>query len=365
MNSLKPIILIVDDVPDNLDILYEVLKEDYEIAAAKNGQKAIELAQKLLPDLILMDIMMPEMDGFEACRQLKLNNQTDRIPLIFLTAADKLEHKKRGFELGAVDYVTKPFEIPEILARVKSHIEIKMLRDQLEQDKMLLERKVDERTREIEILKDSTILSLAAVAETRDPETGDHLLRTQRYLIALAIAMQENTNYKDVITNSYVDLLFKSSPLHDIGKVGVPDSILLKPGKLTNEEYEEMKKHTIYGLDTLKTVQQYTGDNEFIFMAQEIAYAHHEHWNGNGYPRGLEGKEIPLSGRLMAIADVYDALISERVYKAAMGHEEACEVILSGKGTQFDPEVIEAFEKVMGQFHMISLQYKREGKKKG
>lgn len=358
MNRAKSLILIVDDVPDNLDILFEVLHDDYEVAAAKNGEKAVGLAQKLLPDLILMDIMMPEMDGFEACRHLKQNPLTDKIPLIFLTAADKLEHKKLGFELGAVDYITKPFEIPEILARVKNHIEIKQLREQLEQDKLLLEKKVDERTREIEMLKDSTILSLAAVAETRDPDTGDHLLRTQRYMMGLALAMGENSNYKDVISNHFVELLFKSTPLHDIGKVGVPDSILLKPGSLTEDEFEEMKKHTEYGLKTLKTVQRYTGDNEFIMMAQEIAYTHHEKWNGKGYPRGLTGQEIPLSGRLMAVADVYDALISERVYKASIPHDEACAIIIEGKGSHFDPEVIEAFEKISEQFRMISLQYK-------
>jgi len=352
MNREKPLILIVDDVPDNLEILYEVLKNDYEITAAINGEKAINLARKLVPDLILLDIMMPVMDGFEACEKLKQNSTTKHIPVIFLTAANKVEHKKKGFELGAVDYVTKPFELPEILARVKNHIEIKQLREQLEHEKMVLEQKVDERTREIEIVRDSTILSLAAVAETRNPETGYHLLRAQRYIIALALVIRENTKYSEVITEAYVDLLFKSSPLHDIGKVGVPDNILLKPDKLTSEEYEEMKKHTVYGLNTLKNVQKYTGDNEFIMMAQEIAYT--------GYPRGLSCNEIPLSGRLMAIADVYDALISERVYKKAIPHKEACKIIIDGNKKQFDPDVIEAFKKVMDQFERISRKYSSE-----
>ena len=343
-------IMIVDDTEMNIVILVEALQEDYELIVAINGLDAIELLEEQKPDLILLDIMMPEMDGYEVLNKLKRNPDLEHIPVILLSAITDSDSKNKGFSLGAVDYVTKPFEIIEVKARVRTQIRLEEARLVLESQNIVLEEKVKERTRLIERTNFATIYCLAALAETRDPETGEHIKRTQKYIKELALELSAKEEYKDVLTREYIELLYKSAPLHDIGKVGIKDSILLKPGKLTEEEFEEMKNHTTYGGESLMVGIKELGEESFLTLAKEIALTHHEKWDGSGYPRGLSKKEIPISGRLMALSDVYDALISKRVYKEAFTHEEAKNIILEGKGIHFDPDIVDAFIKREAKF---------------
>ena len=343
-------ILVVDDTETNIDVLVETLGSDHDLQVALSGSAALESVAENLPDLILLDILMPEMDGYQVCEILKSNPGTRDIPVIFITALSDASDEKKGLALGAVDYITKPFSTELVKARVLNHLELKRHRD-------LLEQLVAERTRELNLTKEVTIHSLAGLAETRDPETGGHILRSQRYVRALARVLAKLPKYEAVITEEVIDLLFKSAPLHDIGKVGVADSILLKPDRLTDSEFDAMKLHTRYGRDALRFARQKLGKNSFMDCAREIAYTHHERWDGSGYPLGLAGEAIPLSGRLMALADVYDALISQRVYKLPMGHINAVSIIQSGRGTQFDPDIVDAFLEIKEEFREIALKY--------
>lgn len=344
-------ILIVDDVPENIDILMEALKAEYKIVAATCGEKALQLAaSKNPPDLILLDIMMPGIDGYEVCQKLKQNEVTRGIPVIFVTAMGEIQDEAKGLEMGAIDYIMKPISPSLVKTRVRNHLELKSSRDQLEMQ-------VKRRTEELALTQEVTIHSIASLAETRDPETGGHIRRTQNYVRVLAEYLSKKTKFENYLTKKTIELLYKSAPLHDIGKVGVKDSILLKPGKLTSEEFEEMKKHTIYGRDALLTAEVKLGSNSFLRFAHEIAYTHHEKWNGTGYPQGLKGDDIPISGRLMALADVYDALISKRIYKPAFPHEKAVEIIKSDSGTHFDPEIVEAFLALEDEFHQIAQRF--------
>lgn len=356
----KPKILIVDDEPLNLNVLASLLRADYRPVVAKNGEQALERASAdPPPDLILLDIMMPELDGYEVCRRLKASERTRDIPVIFVTAMGEVEDETRGFDLGAVDYITKPISPPIVAARVKTHLELRASRIALQQQNETLEEKVKERTRELSLTRDATIHSLAGLAETRDPETGGHIRRTQTYVRVLAEYVQDNPRFSGELSQEVIELLYKSAPLHDIGKVGVPDSVLLKPGKLTDEEYEEMKRHTIYGRDALLHAEKALGGtSSFLSYATEIAYTHQEKWDGSGYPQGLQGENIPLSGRLMAIADVYDALISRRCYKPAYTHEEAVRIIQEGRGRHFDPELTDAFLEIAEEFRRIADQFR-------
>lgn len=347
-NSSAPKVLIVDDVPENLHILMEVLKSDYIVVAAKNGEKALLLAETTpQPDVILLDVMMPGMDGYEVCLKLKANPATWSIPVIFITALSDAEDEARGLAVGGVDFISKPFKPALVKARVRSHLELKRHKDRLEE-------MVAERTRELALTQDVTIMTMASLAETRDPETGSHILRTQHYVKLLAQTLQHHPRFAAELSDAAIELLFKSAPLHDIGKVGVPDHILLKPGKLTDEEFKEMKKHCGYGWNAIKAAQKHLGSNSFLRYAGEIAFTHHEKWDGTGYPRGLKGEEIPLSGRLMALADVYDALTSKRVYKAAFSHETTLDIIRDGVGKHFDPDVAEAFFACADEFKRIA-----------
>jgi putative two-component system response regulator len=351
-------IMIVDDTEMNIVILVEALQDDYELIVAINGLDAIELLEEQKPDLILLDIMMPEIDGYEVLKKLKKNPDLEHIPVILLSAITDSDSKNKGFFLGAVDYVTKPFEIIEVKARVKTQLRLEEARLVLESQNIILEEKVKERTRLIERTNFATIYCLAALAETRDPETGEHIKRTQKYIKELALELSTKEGYKDVLTNEYIELLYKSAPLHDIGKVGIKDSILLKPGKLTEEEFEEMKRHTTYGGESLMVGIKELGEESFLTLAKEIALTHHEKWDGCGYPRGLTKQEIPISGRLMALSDVYDALISKRVYKEAFTHDEARNIILEGRGTHFDPDIVDAFIKIEAKFIEIMKEFK-------
>lgn len=351
-------IMIVDDTEMNIDILVEALQEDYELIIAINGLEAIELLEEQKPDLVLLDIMMPELNGYEVLTIIKEKPVLENIPVILLSAIADSEAKTKGFGLGAVDYITKPFEIVEVKARVKTQLKIEEARLLLENQKLILEEKVKERTRLLERTNSAAIYCLAAVAETRDPETGEHIKRTREYIRELALELQSREEYKNILTKDYIDLLYQSAPLHDIGKVGVRDSILLKPGPLTEEEFAEMKKHTIYGGESLMVGIKELGEDSFLTLAKEIGLTHHEKWDGTGYPEGLSKTAIPISGRLMALSDVYDALISERVYKKAFSHGEAKKIILEGKGTHFDPDVVEAFISREENFIKIMEKYK-------
>ncbi|HEY6528803.1 MAG TPA: two-component system response regulator [Cellvibrionaceae bacterium] len=356
----KSTILVVDDTPDNLTLMSGLLKDNYRVKVANSGVRALKIAQsETPPDLILLDIMMPEMDGYEVCRRLKTDNTTRDIPIIFLTAKAEVIDETHGFELGACDYITKPISPPIVLARVETHLAVKRVQDFLKDKNAFLASEVNKRTAEIMAIQDVTINAMASLAETRDNETGNHIRRTQRYVKALAEKLRFNPRFAHFLNDDKtIELLYKSAPLHDIGKVGIPDRILLKPGRFEPEEFEIMKTHTTLGRDAILQAEKDLGvEMPFLKYAKEIAYSHQEKWDGSGYPEGLSGDDIPISARLMAVADVYDALISRRVYKAPMPHEKAVEIIKEGKGNHFDPDMVEAFLDLESEFKRIAAAY--------
>jgi len=358
-NTTKPTILVVDDTTDNLTLIVGLLRDDYTVRLANNGEKALKIAAASPPpDLILLDIMMPGMDGYEVCQYLKANRHTREIPVIFLTARAEVEDERRGLTLGAVDYITKPLSPPILMARVKTHLALKALADVLRSRNDDLECQVAARTAEIEAVQDVTIHAMASLAETRDTDTGNHLRRTQNYVKALAEHLRNHPRFISYLTNHNINVLYKSAPLHDIGKVGIPDRILLKPGKLDFAEFEIMKTHTTLGHDAIDHAGMSLGvDVAFLSVAKEIALSHQEKWDGSGYPEGLSGDAIPISARLMALADVYDALISRRVYKEPMTHTQASTIILSGRGRHFDPDIVDAFVTIQDEFVDIAERY--------
>ncbi|MDQ1331924.1 MAG: cyclic di-GMP phosphodiesterase [Thermodesulfobacteriota bacterium] len=356
----KSTILVVDDTPDNLSLMSGLLKDFYKVKIANNGERALKVATTgTPPDIILLDIMMPVMDGYETCRHLKAAPETKDIPVIFLTAKVEVEDEMRGFELGAVDYITKPISPPVVMARVKTHLELKRVRDFLKNQNEFLEAEVQRRTQEVVAVQEVTILAMASLAETRDNDTGNHIRRTQFYVKALAEKLRHHPRFSNFLNDhKTIDLLFKSTPLHDIGKVGIPDNILLKPGRFTPEEFEIMKTHCALGRDSIIAAERRLGlELPFLTLAKEIAYSHQEKWDGTGYPEGLSGDDIPISGRLMAVADVYDALICRRVYKEGMPHEKAFRIIVEGKGSHFDPDMVDAFTEIADEFNQIAKRY--------
>ncbi|MBV8250384.1 MAG: two-component system response regulator [Comamonas sp.] len=357
--SLLPTILIVDDTPQNIAFMAGLLKERYRTRIATNGERALQAAAMLPPpDLILLDIMMPDMDGFEVCRRLKATPALQQIPVIFLTAKTDAEAEQKGLDCGAVDYITKPISPPIALARVRNHLALKAAADQLRDQNLRLEAEVAQRTRQIQQTQDVTIMAMASLAEARDNETGNHIRRTQHYVRLLAQALQTHPRFSGFLSDEVTDLLFKSAPLHDIGKVGIPDAILLKPGKLTPEEFEIMKTHTTLGRDAITRAEQLMDEpSTFLHLACEIAYSHQEKWDGSGYPQGLAGEAIPVSARLMALADVYDALISRRVYKPPFPHEEAVHIVRQGSGSHFDPDIVAAFLTIQKSFRQVAQQF--------
>ena len=356
----KPTVLVVDDTPDNLTLMSGLLKDKYKVKIANNGERALKVVMTgTPPDTILLDIMMPVMDGYETCRHLKENPETRDIPVIFLTAKVEVEDEMKGFELGAVDYITKPISPPIVLARVHTHLQLKRVRDYLKDQNEFLEEEVQKRTQEVVAVQEVTILAMASLAETRDNDTGNHIRRTQFYIRALAEKLRHHERFRHLLNDDkIIDLLFKSAPLHDIGKVGIPDNILLKPGRFTQEEFEIMKTHCKLGRDAIIAAERRLGlELPFLSLAKEIAYTHQEKWDGTGYPEGLSGDDIPISGRLMAIADVYDALICRRVYKEGMPHAKAVDIIVQSKGTHFDPDMVDAFVEIAEEFIEIAKRY--------
>jgi putative two-component system response regulator len=360
--SLKPIVLIVDDNPDDSTVVGDLLLPWYEVLVASSGEKALGiLAQGPLPDLILLEIIMPVMDGYEVIGRLKDDPRTQSIPVIFLTAMDSRFDEEKGLDLGAVDYITKPIHAPILLARVRTHIELKKDKDILLNQNAYLEAEVEKRMRENEAIQDVSIRSLARLAEIRDDETGKHLLRTSLYVKTLAEILQKNPRFTSVLTDHVITLLAKSAPLHDIGKVGIPDRILMKPGKLTDEEWAIMKTHAWLGAQAIERAEQDAEVSlEFLVFAKEIAHWHHERWDGTGYPDGLGQDSIPISAKLMALADVFDALVSKRVYKEVFSYEQAREIIAAGRGNHFDPVLVDAFLANYERFVGIAEQHKDE-----
>lgn len=346
MPMQKETLFIVDDTETNIDILEEYLREDYNLHVAMDGETALREISRVLPDLILLDVMMPRMSGYEVCEKLKANVRTSDIPILFLTALADEANEGKGLNLGAVDYITKPFNPKLVSMRVKNHLLIR--RHQLH-----LEDIVDERTKDLKRTLTVMMESLGTLAEFRDPETGYHIKATQAYVKALATQLSQLPKYKDVLTREKIENLFITAPLHDIGKVGVPDSILHKPGPLTPQEFDEIKKHTVYAFRVLSLAAHNLKNNPIVTCAATIAYTHHEKWDGTGYPKQLKGEAIPLEGRIMALADVYDALTRKRVYKNIMSHQNAKTIIIAGRGTHFDPDVVDAFLAIADHFDML------------
>ena len=355
----KQTVLVVDDTPDNLSLMAALLKDKYRVRLANSGAKALAVVRGANPpDLILLDIMMPGMSGYEVCEQLKKDPATSRIPIIFLTAMSSAEDEKKGLDLGAQDYISKPISPPIVLARVKTQLENKAAADFLRDQANYLRAEVERQTQRIVAIQDVTILAMASLAETRDSDTGNHIRRTQFYVLELAQHLKDHPRFLHFLTPDNIELLYKSAPLHDIGKVGIPDRILLKPGRFEPEEFEIMKTHTTLGRDAIAHAERSLSiEVDFLKMAKEIAYSHQEKWDGSGYPEGLSGDDIPISARLMAVADVYDALISRRVYKAGMSHEKAVAIIKEGRGSHFDPDVADAFMALTENFRDIAGRY--------
>jgi len=346
-----PDIIIVDDEPANLQVLTGILKQKgYRVRPASSGQQALEAAQIEPPDLILLDINMPDMNGYEACERIKKDARLWNIPVIFVSALSETTDKMKAFSVGGVDYVTKPFQYEEVQARVETHIKLHYLQRDLENYNTRLEDLVLAQVKEITESQMATIFALAELAESRDEDTGKHLERVQIFCKILSQTLARTSKYEKMIGASFIKELYFASPLHDIGKVAIPDIILLKPGKHTTEEFEIMKTHTTLGSETLQQVCEKYPNNSFINMGIDISRSHHERWDGTGYPDGLSGESIPLSARVMAIADVYDALRSKRCYKPAFSHEESIEIIFKSGGTQFDPNLIDALREIHEQF---------------
>ncbi len=343
-SNLGKHILVVDDLPENALVLKSFLSPmGYHIASAQNGETALEMVATDPPDVILLDLMMPGMDGFEVCRRLKQDSATQHIPVIIVTGMSDRDSNVRAVEAGADDFLIKPFDRILLEARIKTSARGKVLHDQLIKYKQELEDKVEERTAQVVSTQQVTVFSLAKLAESRDNETGDHLERMRSYARELSEEFMSLPKYEGTLDVSFVNEMYKSTPLHDIGKVGIPDQILLKPGKLTREEFEIMKRHSMIGGDTLKAADIEAGRDSFLAMGRDIAYYHHEKWDGSGYPFGLAGEDIPLTARITALADVYDALSSRRPYKEPFSHEKSKAIILEGKGSHFDPDVVDAF----------------------
>ncbi|MFA6122063.1 MAG: two-component system response regulator [Sideroxydans sp.] len=365
-------ILVVDDTRDNLTVIGELLEPHYRVRLALSGERALKVAQIApVPDLILLDVMMPDMDGYAVLERLRATPATRDIPVIFVTAMNATEDEEKGLHLGAVDYVTKPIRPAILLARVQTHIELKQARDWLMDQNGYLEGEIKRRMWENDLIKDISLNALAMLAEKRDNETGNHLHRTQSYVEALMARLCDHPRFRDHLNTKQRELIAKATPLHDIGKVGIPDAILLKPGRLTPEEFEIMKTHAQIGATALEEaikrvlgkdldVLKQEGEDSplaFIEMALQIASGHHEKWDGSGYPRGLAGESIPVSARLMALADVFDALISRRHYKAPFPLAEVVKIINEGRGKHFDPDIVDAFIALQDEFVEIAKRY--------
>lgn len=350
MDSDKNTIFLVDDNKTNLETAYNTLSGSYKVFTLDSGTRLFKILEKIIPDLILLDIEMPEMDGYQILERLKSHEKYANIPVIFLTALTYTQTELKGLTMGAIDYITKPFLPQLLLKRIDVHLQLIDYRHNLEQ-------MVKDKTTEIVTLKNAVLKTTAELVEQRDKTTGYHIERTERYIEIMMCKMKERGVYKDEVNSLDMDLVLQSSQLHDVGKISIKDSILLKPGELTAEEFEEMKKHTTFGEAIIARIKESTTDSKFLDYASIFAVSHHEKWDGSGYPRGLKGEDIPLLGRVMAIADVYDALITKRPYKEADSHDVAVSIIKDGRGTHFDPQLVDLFLDVNSEFEKVSMEF--------
>ena len=357
----KYVVLIVDDMPENLAVLGESLQSEFHVRVANNGRRAMEVATSdPRPDLILLDVMMPDMDGYEVIRRLKEDKRLCDIPVIFVTAMDSDADEETGLTLGAVDYIHKPIRPPIVLARVHTHLELKSARDAMAERNLNLEMEVQRRVRENQQIQDVSLRALAGLAETRDNDTGNHIRRTQSYVQLLAQHLAGHPDFSSLCANGIIELIVKAAPLHDIGKVGIPDHILLKPGPLDADEWCIMQTHARLGAEAIESALEGEEDHAplaFLHIAMDIAYSHHEKWDGSGYPEGLSKTAIPMAARLMAVADVFDALITRRVYKPAFPIDKAAAIVREGRGKHFDPAIVDAFDACFDQFIEVARRY--------
>jgi putative two-component system response regulator len=363
-------ILIVDDQPENLAILGELLESDYRVKVANSAKHALRAAESApIPDLILLDVMMPEEDGYAVLARLRANVATRDIPVIFVTAMAGAADEERGLEAGAADYITKPIKPVVVLARVRTQLENIRARHWLKDQNTFLESEIVRRMHDNELIQNASLQSLAILAETRDSDTGGHIYRTQAYVQVLLFALRKRSAYHGQLSEEQANLIVKAAPLHDIGKVGVPDHILRKPGRFSLEEFAVMKTHSRIGGNAVALAMQRVRDADrstypsegtplaFLDLARQIAQWHHERWDGAGYPDGLRGEAIPLAARIMALADVFDALTSKRVYKDALSVDASVEVIRSERGKQFDPSLVDVFLDVQNKFADIAHRF--------
>ncbi len=358
--TAKGRILIVDDLPTNVDILRRILRKDYELDTAASGEECLAKLPVFKPQIVLLDIMMPGIDGYEVCHRIKSSDLGDYIQVILVSGKGSAAERLQGYQAQADDYLVKPFNHEELLCKVRVHFRLGNVQRQLlaakEQLQIYandLEKLVEQRTRQWGATQDMTVFALARLTDSRDTETGEHVLRMRYYAQTLAVELSQHGPYTDLIDEHFLQNLYRASPLHDIGKVAVPDAILQKPGRLDLLEMEVMKRHVLVGAETLERARDYVGRGSFMDMAAEIARYHHEKFDGTGYCEGLSGHTIPLPARIVALADVYDALTSRRVYKPAMPPEEAYEVIRSESGAHFDPAIVEAFMRCFNEFNPV------------
>ena len=360
MDTKRKTIFLVDDDMTNLTIGKKALAGAYNVFTLNSGAVLLEMLENIRPDLILLDVNMPEMDGYEAIRLVKQGSHAD-IPVIFLTALSNEEMEIKGLSLGAIDYITKPFSAPLLLKRLEVHLLVEeQKRELVAQKRELLffnnnlTQMVDEKAGTVIELKNAILSTMAELVEYRDEITGGHIIRTQRYIKVLMDAMKNEQVYPDEVSALDEELVLQSCQLHDVGKIAVKDSILSKPSKLTQEEFETIKAHTTFGEKVIMQLKEKTRDSDFLEYARIFAISHHEKWDGSGYPKALKGEEIPLLGRMMAVGDVYDALVEARPYKTAYSHEKAVQIIQEGDGTHFDPALINLFNKIHHEFDKIS-----------
>jgi putative two-component system response regulator len=357
MGNKRYRVFLVDDDMSQLGIGKNMLKDEFEVFAIPSGEKLFEVLAHVEADIILLDIVMPGMDGYEVMAKLRANPAWAEIPVIFVTARSDEVSELRGLSLGAIDYVSKPFSSPLLIKRLQNHLRLSAHEKELRNYNDRLQYVVQEKTRQVVKLQNSILSAMAEMMEIRDSVTGSHIIRTQKYLEILVEQLKQDNIYQEEMAGWNLEFLFSSAPLHDLGKIAVSDAILNKPGKLSAGEYDEMKRHAEAGVNALQRLEETTEEHDFLEHARIIAGAHHEKWDGSGYPNGLAGRNIPLQGRLMAIADVYDALISRRPYKDALGSEDAERIICEGSGSHFDPVLVEAFKKAAGRFAEIARDY--------
>lgn len=349
-------ILIVEDNPVNIDILVEILKEQYRLYVAIDGASAKKMLRTQRIDLVLLDLYLPDAKGASLLKELKADPRYAKYEVIVITDDYSFDVRTDCFKEGALDYITKPYNKYEIVERIKNHVRLIEANRLLENKQELLEELIQIQVDEIKKTRDAAVKAVSSLVETRDSATGDHINRTQRFVMILAEKLRECKHYIEELSDEYIEELVRASALHDIGKIGIPDKVLLKPEQLTEEEFEIIMEHPKIGYEALRSAGVELGENIFFSIACDISLYHHEKWDGSGYPKGLKGEEIPLSARIMALADVYDALTTKRPYKNALPHPEAVAIILNGKGRHFDPKIVEAFQKTNNLFSKVSYQ---------